>query len=100
MTSPTIPRTMSTQHPDNVQIPFFSEEAVLGADSEIREAYYAFSHLGCHEQMWDFEGKENDSHVVAKLLSRYGDYFKTLPLGRDYRLTFRLPNPAVEPSQG
>ena len=39
MTSPTIPRTMSTQHPDNVQIPFFSEEAVLGADSEIREAF-------------------------------------------------------------
>ncbi len=100
MTSPIIPRTMSTQHPDNVQIPFFSEEAVLGADSEIKEAYYAFSHLGCHEQMWDFEGKESDSHVVAKLLSRYGDYFKTLPIGRDYRLTFRLPNPAVEPSQG
>ncbi|VVB57097.1 Phosphoenolpyruvate carboxylase [uncultured archaeon] len=94
------PATMSTQHPDNVQIPFFSEEQVLGAESEIKEAFYAYSHLGCHEQMWDFEGKETDSHVVAKLLNRYGDYFKTLPLGRDYRLTFRLPNPAVEPSQG
>ncbi|MCL6088837.1 MAG: phosphoenolpyruvate carboxylase [Candidatus Marsarchaeota archaeon] len=94
------PATMSTQHPDNVQIPFFSEEQVLGAESEIKEAFYAFSHLGCQEQMWDFEGKETDSHVVAKLLNRYGEYFKTLPLGRDYRLTFRLPNPAVEPSQG
>ena len=94
------PATMSTQHPDNVQIPFFSEEAVLGAESEIKEAFYAYSHLGCQEQMWDFEGKETDSHVVAKLLNRYGEYFKTLPLGRDYRLTFRLPNPAVEPAQG
>ncbi|MFH1095108.1 MAG: phosphoenolpyruvate carboxylase [Candidatus Micrarchaeota archaeon] len=98
--SSTAPATMSTQHPDNVQIPFFSEESVLGAESEIKEAFYAFSHLGCQEQMWDFEGKETDSHVVAKLLNRYGDYFKTLPLGRDFRLTFRLPNPAVEPSQG
>ncbi|MFH0927367.1 MAG: phosphoenolpyruvate carboxylase [Candidatus Micrarchaeota archaeon] len=94
------PATMSTQHPDNVQIPFFSEETVLGAESEIKEAFYAYSHLGCKEQMWDFEGKETDSHVVEKLLNRYGDYFKTLPLGRDLRLTFRLPNPAVEASQG
>ena len=50
--------------------------------------------------MWDFEGKETDSHVVSKLLARYGEYFRTLPLGRDHRLTFRLPNPAVEPSMG
>ena len=91
---------MSTQHPDNVRMPFFSESEVLGAESEIKEAFYAFSHLDCHEQMWDFEGKETDSHVVSKLLARYGEYFRTLPLGRDHRLTFRLPNPAVEPSMG
>ena len=64
-----IPRCMSTQHPDNVAMPFFAQSAPLTAEDEVREAYYAFSHLGCDEQMWDFEGKEVDGHVVEKLLS-------------------------------
>ena len=91
---------MSTQHPDNVTIPFFSDSEVMAGETEIKEAFYAFSHLGCAEQMWDCEGKEVDGFVVEKLLSRYPDFFRTLPLGRDYRLTLRLPNPAVERNQG
>ena len=55
---------MSTQHPDNVTTPFFATGALLTPDDEVSEAYYAFSHLGCDEQMWDFEGKEVDEHVV------------------------------------
>ncbi|MDE1798305.1 MAG: phosphoenolpyruvate carboxylase, partial [Candidatus Micrarchaeota archaeon] len=91
---------MSTQHPDNVTIPFFSDSEVMAGETEIKEAFYAFSHLGCTEQMWDCEGKEVDGFVVEKLLSRYPEFFRTLPLGRDYRLTLRLPNPAVERNQG
>ncbi len=91
-----IPRTMSTQHPDNVNIPFFSESSILKGDEEVREAYYAYSHLGCDEQMWDYEGKDVDVYVVKKLLSRYSQFFYNNTLGKDVFLTFRIPNPSVE----
>jgi phosphoenolpyruvate carboxylase len=63
-----IPKVMSTQHPDNVFIPFFAETSDMSGEDEIQEAYYAFSHLGCCEQMWDSEGKEVDNHVVKNYL--------------------------------
>ena len=91
-----IPRCMSTQHPDNVHLPFFAESADLGGEDEIQEAYYAFSHLGCDEQMWDCEGKEVDNFVVKKLLSKYEWYFRRNHLGKDVFLTLRVPNPAIE----
>ena len=94
-----IPRIMSTQHPDNVQLPFFAESQDMSGDDEIQEAYYAFSHLGCDEQMWDCEGKEVDDFVVRKLLSKYQHFFKAARLGRDVRLTLRLPNPDVEKNE-
>ena len=91
-----IPRVMSTQHPDNVQLPFFAENQDMSGNDEIQEAYYAFSHLGCDEQMWDCEGKEVDAYVVRKLLTTYEHFFKQTRLGKDVRLTLRLPNPDVE----
>jgi phosphoenolpyruvate carboxylase len=94
-----IPRTMSTQHPDNVTIPFFSESSVLKGDEEIREAYYVFSHLNCHEQMWDHEGKGVDNYVVKKLLSRYEHFFRDKYLGKDFFLTLRVPNPTYEEAE-
>jgi phosphoenolpyruvate carboxylase len=94
-----IPRCMSTQHPDNVSMPFFAQSAPLTAEDEVREAYYAFSHLGCDEQMWDFEGKEVDGHVVEKLLSTYESFFAEHPIGESVHLTPRIPNPALEPTQ-
>jgi phosphoenolpyruvate carboxylase len=90
---------MSTQHPDNVAMPFFAQSAPLTAEDEVREAYYAFSHLGCDEQMWDFEGKEVDGHVVEKLLSTYESFFAENPIGESNHLTPRIPNPALEPMQ-
>ena len=87
---------MSTQHPDNVAVPIFAQGAVMSAEDEVREAYYAFADLGCDEQMWDFEGKEVDNFVVQKLLSAYGSYFRANPLGERLRLTPRVPNPRVE----
>ena len=91
-----IPRCMSTQHPDNVNSPFFVNNAIIGGEDEIKEAYYAFSHLGCDEQMWDCEGKEVDSYVVKKLLTKYKSFFKEKILGKDLNLTLRGPNPSVE----
>lgn len=87
---------MSTQHPDNVSLPFFAETPDMSGEDEIQEAYYAFSHLGCDEQMWDSEGKEVDDFVVKKLLSRYGNFFRKKRLGEELFLTLRLPNPTVE----
>jgi len=87
---------MSTQHPDNVTTPFFAEGPVMEGVDEIKEAYYAFSHLGCDEQMWDFEGKEVDEFVVEKLLTTYDAFFRTSPLGQAVFLTPRVPNPAVQ----
>lgn len=91
-----IPRTMSTQHPDNVNQPFFTENTLIGGEDEIQEAYYAYSHLDCTEQMWDFEGKEVDNFVVKKLLTQNENFFRSKKLGKDVFLTFRVPNPEVE----
>ncbi len=92
-----IPRTMSTQHPDNAApAPFAGSDGVLKGEGEIDEAHYAFNTLGCDEQMWDYEGKAADSDVVPKLLARYSDYFQSHTLGKDNFLTLRLPNPAAE----
>lgn len=94
-----IPRVMSTQHPDNVQLPFFAENQDMSGEDEIQEAYYAFTHLGCDEQMWDCEGKEVDVFVVRKLLTKYEHFFKHSRLGEDVRLTLRVPNPDVEKNE-
>jgi len=91
-----VPRCMSTQHPDNVAPPFFAESQEMGGEDEIQEAYYAFSHLGCDEQMWDCEGKEVDNFVVKKLLTKYGHFFAERRMGKDVFITLRVPNPEVE----
>jgi phosphoenolpyruvate carboxylase len=87
---------MSTQHPDNVTTPFFSQNGMLAGEDEVQEAYYVYSHLGAVEQMWDCEGKEVDNFVVEKLLSKYERFFRREKLGRDVFLTLRVPNPDVE----
>jgi phosphoenolpyruvate carboxylase len=72
---------------------------VIAGEDEVREAYYAFSHIGCDEQMWDVEGKEIDTYVVKKLLALDDRYFREHILGEDLRLTLRVPNPTVEQAE-
>jgi len=91
-----IPRTMSTQHPDNACTPHWCREAVMKGDAEVYEAHFAYSTLGCQEVMWDSEGKDADTRVIRKLLANHGNYFKENVLGRDIFLTYRIPNPRVE----
>ncbi len=91
---------MSTQHPDNVTIPFFAENSVMNGDDEIKEAFFVFSELGIDEQLWDTEGKEADNFVVKKLLSNHPDFFKKNILGKDKFITLRVPNPEIETDEG
>ena len=94
-----VSRTMSTQHPDNVNNPFFSDHQELSGEDEIKEVFYSFSHIHSKEQLWDCEGKEVDNFVVKKLLSKYEPYFRKHKLGKDVALTLRVPNPAVEKNE-
>ncbi|BDC18296.1 phosphoenolpyruvate carboxylase [Acidianus sp. HS-5] len=91
-----IPKTMSTQHPDNARVPEWAKSEVIEGDDEVVEAYYSYMNLGIHEVMWDAEGKDVDTHVVRKLLSSYAEYFKENIIGQDVFLTYRLPNPRIE----
>lgn len=95
-----IPKCMSTQHPDNVNTPFFCENGELKGEDEVKEAYYVYSHLGCDEQMWDCEGKEIDNYVIKKLLTSYPYLFKKKTLGEELFLTLRVPNPQLEKAEG
>ena len=38
-----VPRTMSTQHPDNANVPVFSSGSVMNGEDEILEAYLLLS---------------------------------------------------------
>jgi len=94
-----VPKTMSTQHPDNVTMPFFTEGGSFHGEDEIKEAYYVFSHLRCDEQMWDCEGKEVDEFAVKKLVTRYENFFKNYRIGKERYITLRIPNPDIEKSE-
>jgi phosphoenolpyruvate carboxylase len=94
-----IPRTMSTQHPDNVSLPNWVRGDIIQGDAEIDEAFFAYKELGCMEVMWDSEGKDVDTHVVRKLLSKYGEFFRWHILGEDVFLTYRVPNPRIETAE-
>lgn len=91
-----IPHTMSSQHPDNANLPSWAKGGIIAGDDEVVEAYYALSELGCEEVMWDAEGKDVDSHVVRKLLSSYDSFFRERRIGQDVYITYRVPNPAIE----
>jgi len=90
---------MSTQHPDNVNLPAWVRAEMLAGDDEVTETFHAFQKLGCQEQMWDWEGKDVDPNVVRKLLVAYPDFFKDNVIGKDVFLTYRVPNPTVEESE-
>lgn len=94
-----VPRTLSTQHPDNVTIPFFANHSVIRGDDEIKEAFYAFSNLGVEEIMWDAEGKEADDFVIRKLITEYRDYFQKNRIGKDVQINIRVPNPKYEKAE-
>src|SRR4030067_764217 len=91
-----IPRTMSTQHPDNVNSPTWKNSEIIDGNAEIYEAYFAYETLGCQEVMWDAEGKDVDTRVVRKLLDKYQEYFASHAIGKDLFLTYRIPNPRIE----
>lgn len=92
-----IPTIMCSQHPDHANTPFWSDSAYIQTHDEIHETYVMFSDLDADEVMWDWEGKLVDESVIEKLLMKYSGFFAEHPLGVDRFLTFRVPNPRVEP---
>ncbi|WP_048059615.1 phosphoenolpyruvate carboxylase [Picrophilus oshimae] len=91
-----IPKTMSTQHPDNAKMPAWaSEKSMIRNDDEVEEAYQCYT-IGIKEVMWDAEGKDVDTHVLRKLISKNHEFFEKNVLGSDIFLTYRVPNPAIE----
>ncbi|PIR44975.1 MAG: phosphoenolpyruvate carboxylase [Candidatus Vogelbacteria bacterium CG10_big_fil_rev_8_21_14_0_10_51_16] len=89
-----IPKTMATQHPDNVRAPYWKKngDGFISSSEETTECMDAFRNLGIEEFMWDWEGKFADEAVVDRLFHHHFDYFKKNPLGLKRRLTFRIPN--------
>ena len=87
---------MSTQHPDNANVPEWNTGQIIDGTAEILEAHFAYENLGCQEVMWDAEGKDVDTRVVRKLLTQYKDFFTAHTIGEDVRLTYRIPNPSIE----
>lgn len=97
MSMPVIPRIMSTQHPDNVYLPPFVQNQIMSADDELREALFCYKNLGCDEQKWDAEGKEADTEILDSIFASDHAFFRKHQLGKHERLTFRIPNPRLEP---
>ncbi len=92
-----IPKTMSTQHPDNAMMPsWISGKSIISNEDEIEEAYIAYKNLDIKEVMWDAEGKDVDTHVIRKLFSKDREFFDKNILGKDIFLTYRVPNPLIE----
>lgn len=91
-----IPSTMATQHPDNAGDVYWLGKPFVSTRAELEECYRCFSELGIEEYNWDWEGKFVDEAVTERLLHDYGDFFLKKPLGREFFLTFRIPNPRVE----
>jgi phosphoenolpyruvate carboxylase len=113
-----IPATMATQHPDNACSPYWLSDAsdafaefasklsshgtrmpfkfvggkFVTTNKEIDEAFLCFSELKCEEYLWDWEGKHADETVIEKLYEKYADYFSKKPIGKDFTLSFRIPN--------
>lgn len=94
-----IPRLMSTQHPDNANVPEWINGEVIEGEWEVIEAYKAFSEYKLDEVMWDAEGKDVDTHVIRKLFSYYPEFFKENIIGQDIFVTYRIPNPKIEKAE-
>ncbi len=89
-----IPPTMATQHPDNASAPYWDKSAnpFVSTTQETIDCMNCFSDLKIPEYMWDWEGKHADAAVIDKLFTTYYDFFAQNSLGKDFFLTFRLPN--------
>ena len=63
-----VSRTMSTQHPDNVRQPFFADNSILKGEDEIKEAFYAFSHLNSTLRIPNPDVEKADAKILLETL--------------------------------
>jgi phosphoenolpyruvate carboxylase len=91
-----IPTTMASQHPDHAGAPYWQNDAYIKTQHETFECFSNFSDFGIQEYKWDWEGKLVDESVIERLFSEHYHFFEQHPIGEEFFLTFRLPNPDVE----
>ena len=88
---------MFTQHPDHAGRPYWHDKPFIETRDELQECFLMMRDIGAQEVMWDWEGKLVDEAVMERLLAEHFAFFKKNPLGEKTFLTFRVPNPRVEP---
>lgn len=88
---------MFSQHPDHASKPYWHTSELISTHAEIEEAFLMFKDFNGDEVMWDWEGKLVDEAVIERLLGTYTQFFRQKPIGKEVFLTFRVPNPRVEP---
>ncbi len=92
-----IPAVMFSQHPDHAAKPYWHSSEFIKTHDELKECFLVYNQLGGDEVMWDWEGKLVDEAVIERLLGSHSQFFQKHPIGKDVFLTFRVPNPRVEP---
>jgi phosphoenolpyruvate carboxylase len=85
-----LPSTVATQFPDNLDRPFWSLKDAVSASDDFFDCYVAFKELGCHEYVWEWRDRKLDQLLVKKLVQAYGGFFKDNPVGISRFVTFSV----------
>ncbi|GAB4262680.1 phosphoenolpyruvate carboxylase [Deferrisoma sp.] len=93
---PPVPSVMGTQHPDNVSPVPFGDSPRVGRDLEGEEVLYNIAELGMPEIMIDYERKHGEATPLWDWLHRCPTCLEERVIGRDFRVTPRLPNPDAD----
>jgi phosphoenolpyruvate carboxylase len=87
-----LPRVMGTQHPDNVSAVPFGDSARVDSKGEEDEVFYNISALNIPELMIDYERKRGGTTPLWDWLQTCAECLQEKQVGRDFRVTPRLPN--------
>lgn len=87
-----LPRVMGTQHPDNVSAVPFGDSPRVDSKGEEDEVFYNISALNIPELMIDYERKRGGTTPLWDWLQTCAECLQEKQVGRDFRVTPRLPN--------
>ena len=87
-----LPRVMGTQHPDNVSAVPFGDSPRVDSRGEEDEVFYNISALNIPELMIDYERKRGAATPLWDWLQKCADCLRESQVGRDFRVTPRIPN--------
>jgi phosphoenolpyruvate carboxylase len=87
-----LPRVMGTQHPDNVSSVPFGDSPRVDSRGEEDEVFYNISVLNVPELMIDYERKRGAATPLWNWLQKCSECLLESRVGKDFRVTPRLPN--------